>query len=153
MSTVSLLSSDSLKCQVKTNKHQLADSATLWRWYENWKSNEDTIVAKYGIRWFKIWVYFLASAVITSRFAIFLPSPLLSLLVLTSHPFGKQTRISLSLPNYFTQEFERLSPSQWSTFPYQFVLHSRQNSYVSSWLAHFVFVFMLSIPDSLSSVV
>lgn len=29
-------------------------SATLWRWYRNWLANKDKVVAKYGIRWFKV---------------------------------------------------------------------------------------------------
>lgn len=36
-------------------------------------SNEEVITAKYGAKWYRIWVYFLASAVITSRF-VFLAS-------------------------------------------------------------------------------
>ncbi|CAK5262170.1 unnamed protein product [Mycena citricolor] len=42
-------------------------SATIWRWYLNWLSNKDKVVAKYGDRWFRIWAYFLASATISSR--------------------------------------------------------------------------------------
>ncbi|KAF1815158.1 S-adenosyl-L-methionine-dependent methyltransferase [Eremomyces bilateralis CBS 781.70] len=42
-------------------------SATLWRWYRNWMANKDKVVAKYGIRWFKIWQYFLAYSTIISR--------------------------------------------------------------------------------------
>lgn len=42
-------------------------SATLWRWYRNWLNNEDEVTAKYGVRWFKIWKYFLATATISSR--------------------------------------------------------------------------------------
>ncbi|KIX09546.1 uncharacterized protein Z518_00626 [Rhinocladiella mackenziei CBS 650.93] len=42
-------------------------SATLWRWYRNWIANSDKVKAKYGMRWYRIWEYFLASAVITSR--------------------------------------------------------------------------------------
>ncbi|TLD09451.1 hypothetical protein PspLS_12025 [Pyricularia sp. CBS 133598] len=42
-------------------------SATIWRWYRNWLSNEADVTAKYGMRWFKIWKYFLASATIASR--------------------------------------------------------------------------------------
>ncbi|KAJ3802132.1 sphingolipid C9-methyltransferase [Lentinula aff. detonsa] len=42
-------------------------SATLYRWYENWLSNHDEIVAKYGDRWYRVWAFFLASAVIASR--------------------------------------------------------------------------------------
>ncbi|SCZ88480.1 BZ3500_MvSof-1268-A1-R1_Chr2-1g04438 [Microbotryum saponariae] len=42
-------------------------SATLHRWYENWMQNRDAVTAKYGDRWYRIWLYFLASAVITSR--------------------------------------------------------------------------------------
>ncbi|GAA93398.1 uncharacterized protein L969DRAFT_96077 [Mixia osmundae IAM 14324] len=42
-------------------------SATIYRWYKNWLSNEKKIVAKYGDKWFRIWSYFLAYSVITSR--------------------------------------------------------------------------------------
>jgi len=38
-------------------------SATIHRWYLNWVSNKDAVVAKYGIRWYRIWVYFLAYSV------------------------------------------------------------------------------------------
>lgn len=57
----------SLRCIAHSDLGTIIDAATLWRWYENWKSNEELVVAKYGIRWYKIWLYFLASAVITSR--------------------------------------------------------------------------------------
>ncbi|KAJ6127931.1 sphingolipid C9-methyltransferase 1 [Penicillium samsonianum] len=42
-------------------------SGTLWRWYRNWIGNGDTIKAKYGERWFRIWELFLAWSVIASR--------------------------------------------------------------------------------------
>ncbi|CAG2012562.1 unnamed protein product [Fusarium graminearum] len=42
-------------------------SATIWRWYRNWLANEADVTAKYGLRWFKIWKYFLASATTSSR--------------------------------------------------------------------------------------
>lgn len=42
-------------------------SATLWRWYRNWIGNKEKVVNKYGIRWYRIWEYFLASSTITSR--------------------------------------------------------------------------------------
>ncbi|OAV96807.1 hypothetical protein PTTG_03542 [Puccinia triticina 1-1 BBBD Race 1] len=42
-------------------------SATLYRWYKNWMSNEEKVRAKYGDRWFRIWEFFLAYSVITSR--------------------------------------------------------------------------------------
>ncbi|KAG7192394.1 Sphingolipid C9-methyltransferase [Scheffersomyces spartinae] len=42
-------------------------SATLWRWYRNWLGNKDKVVNKYGIKWFKVWEYFLASSTIISR--------------------------------------------------------------------------------------
>ena len=29
-------------------------SATLWRWYRNWISNRDKVIAKYGERWFRV---------------------------------------------------------------------------------------------------
>ncbi|KAF8525735.1 hypothetical protein JB92DRAFT_2701156 [Gautieria morchelliformis] len=41
-------------------------SATIYRWYRNWLSNENKDIAKYGERWYRIWVYFLAySTIIT----------------------------------------------------------------------------------------
>ena len=42
-------------------------SATLWRWYRNWLANRDNVVAKYGIRWYRIWEYFLAYSTIIAR--------------------------------------------------------------------------------------
>ncbi|WXC58312.1 hypothetical protein SNK03_004209 [Fusarium graminearum] len=42
-------------------------SATIWRWHRNWLANEADVTAKYGLRWFKIWKYFLASATTSSR--------------------------------------------------------------------------------------
>ncbi|KAM0746247.1 S-adenosyl-L-methionine-dependent methyltransferase [Meredithblackwellia eburnea MCA 4105] len=42
-------------------------SATLHRWYENWKINESKVREKYGDQWYRTWLYFLASAVIASR--------------------------------------------------------------------------------------
>ncbi|NUN12121.1 MAG: class I SAM-dependent methyltransferase [Myxococcales bacterium] len=35
-------------------------SLTIKRWYENWKKNEAAITAKYGQRWFRMWMMFLA---------------------------------------------------------------------------------------------
>ncbi|ODV63597.1 S-adenosyl-L-methionine-dependent methyltransferase, partial [Ascoidea rubescens DSM 1968] len=42
-------------------------SGTLWRWYRNWLGNRDKVVNKYGIKWFRIWEFFLASSTIISR--------------------------------------------------------------------------------------
>ncbi|KAJ7619301.1 cyclopropane fatty acid synthase domain-containing protein [Roridomyces roridus] len=42
-------------------------SATIWRWYLNWLSNKDAIVAKYGDKWFRTWAFFLAWSTIASR--------------------------------------------------------------------------------------
>lgn len=42
-------------------------SATLYRWYKNWQSNEAKVRAKYGDKWYRIWEFFLAYSVITSR--------------------------------------------------------------------------------------
>lgn len=42
-------------------------SATLWRWYRNWIGNKEKAVNSYGIRWYRIWEYFLASSTIISR--------------------------------------------------------------------------------------
>jgi cyclopropane fatty-acyl-phospholipid synthase-like methyltransferase len=32
---------------------------TIYKWYENWKKNEEAIVAKYGQRWYRLWLMFL----------------------------------------------------------------------------------------------
>ncbi|KZT25571.1 cyclopropane fatty acid synthase domain-containing protein [Neolentinus lepideus HHB14362 ss-1] len=42
-------------------------SATIFRWYKNWVSNKDKVIEKYGERWYRIWVFFLAYSTITSR--------------------------------------------------------------------------------------
>ncbi|KAF8326840.1 sphingolipid C9-methyltransferase [Cantharellus anzutake] len=42
-------------------------SATIWRWYKNWLSNEEKVVEKYGRRWFRLWTFFLAWSVIVAR--------------------------------------------------------------------------------------
>jgi len=42
-------------------------SATLWKWYRNWIANQDKVKAKYGVRWYRIWEYFLAYSTIISR--------------------------------------------------------------------------------------
>jgi cyclopropane fatty-acyl-phospholipid synthase-like methyltransferase len=39
---------------------------TIRKWYENWKSNEAAIVAKYGQRWFRMWMVFLGWSVIVA---------------------------------------------------------------------------------------
>ncbi|KZP27684.1 cyclopropane fatty acid synthase domain-containing protein [Athelia psychrophila] len=42
-------------------------SATIYQWYKNWVSNKEKVVEKYGDRWYRVWVFFLAYSVITSR--------------------------------------------------------------------------------------
>lgn len=42
-------------------------SATIFHWYNNWLSNREKVVAKYGERWFRIWAFFLAWSVIIAR--------------------------------------------------------------------------------------
>lgn len=37
---------------------------TIQRWFDNWMSNRDAIVAAYGERWFRIWRFFLAWSVL-----------------------------------------------------------------------------------------
>jgi sphingolipid C9-methyltransferase len=49
-------------------------SATIYRWYLNWVGNKDKVIGKYGERWYRIWVFFLAWSTIISRSV-----PLLSL--------------------------------------------------------------------------
>lgn len=39
-------------------------SVTIHKWYNNWKANEAAIVAKYGQRWFRMWMIFLGWSVI-----------------------------------------------------------------------------------------
>eukprot|EP00475_Leptophrys_vorax_P026211 TRINITY_DN3685_c0_g1_i1.p1 TRINITY_DN3685_c0_g1~~TRINITY_DN3685_c0_g1_i1.p1 ORF type:complete len:443 (-),score=130.16 TRINITY_DN3685_c0_g1_i1:99-1427(-) len=39
-------------------------SWTIHRWYNNWISNKDAVVAKYGEWWFRLWVVFLGWSVI-----------------------------------------------------------------------------------------
>ncbi|WRT65768.1 uncharacterized protein IL334_002717 [Kwoniella shivajii] len=46
-------------------------SATIHRWYLNWVSNKDKVVAKYGERWYRIWVYFLAYSTIQGSASVF----------------------------------------------------------------------------------
>jgi cyclopropane fatty-acyl-phospholipid synthase-like methyltransferase len=33
---------------------------TIQRWYDNWQSNREAVVAAYGERWYRIWRFFLA---------------------------------------------------------------------------------------------
>lgn len=42
-------------------------SGTLWRWYRNWIGNKEKAVNTYGIKWYRIWEFFLASSTIASR--------------------------------------------------------------------------------------
>lgn len=42
-------------------------SATLKRWYDNWKSNEVPMSQKYGVPMYRKWLWFLAWAVIASE--------------------------------------------------------------------------------------
>ncbi|TIB73779.1 hypothetical protein E3Q24_00930 [Wallemia mellicola] len=42
-------------------------SVTILRWYNNWLSNKEKVLEKYGERWFRIWTFFLASSVIIAR--------------------------------------------------------------------------------------
>ncbi|EEY19381.1 sphingolipid C9-methyltransferase [Verticillium alfalfae VaMs.102] len=42
------------------------NAGTLWRWCRNWLGNGETIKAKYGQRWFRMWELFLARSTIAS---------------------------------------------------------------------------------------
>lgn len=43
-------------------------SLTIYKWYENWKANEEVVIAKYGVKWFRMWMIFLAwSAIIAAQ--------------------------------------------------------------------------------------
>jgi len=35
----------------------MIDSATLHRWYENWITNKDKVLAKYGERWYRVSIH------------------------------------------------------------------------------------------------
>jgi sphingolipid C9-methyltransferase len=40
---------------------------TIKRWYDNWASNREAIVAAYGERWYRIWRFFLAWSTIIAE--------------------------------------------------------------------------------------
>ncbi|KAI8907930.1 S-adenosyl-L-methionine-dependent methyltransferase [Gorgonomyces haynaldii] len=42
-------------------------STTIFRWYENWMNNKEKVIEKYGVRWFRIWEFFLAYSTIIAR--------------------------------------------------------------------------------------
>jgi cyclopropane fatty-acyl-phospholipid synthase-like methyltransferase len=43
-------------------------SVTIQKWYENWKRNEERVVANYGQYWFRLWTFFLGwSALIAAQ--------------------------------------------------------------------------------------
>ncbi len=39
-------------------------SITIKKWYDNWKSNKEQVIEKYGERWYRMWMIFLAWSVI-----------------------------------------------------------------------------------------
>ena len=43
-------------------------SATIYRWYLNWVSNEKNALKKCGERWNLVWAFFFTYSVITSRY-------------------------------------------------------------------------------------
>jgi len=60
----------SRSCWIRGQEHYVLGvhySATIYRWYKNWISNKDKVVEKYGDRWYRIWVFFLAYSVIIAR--------------------------------------------------------------------------------------
>ncbi|KAI8900416.1 S-adenosyl-L-methionine-dependent methyltransferase [Globomyces pollinis-pini] len=42
-------------------------STTIFRWYENWMKNKEKVIENYGVRWFRIWEFFLAYSTIIAR--------------------------------------------------------------------------------------
>lgn len=42
-------------------------STTIYRWYANWMKNKELVIEKYGVRWFRIWEFFLAYSTIIAR--------------------------------------------------------------------------------------
>lgn len=83
-------------------------SATIWRWYKNWLSNKEKVIATYGDRWFRVWAYFLASAVIAPRL-VSVTIPISSLLT----NYTIQSRICFVVPIHLAQELEWLPTYQW----------------------------------------
>lgn len=122
----------------------LIDSATLWRWYENWVSNEAKIVAKYGKKWYRVrlWLLPLSPSYECTQISFLsfrpgstssLPPPSLlgslspplrwlpsfsSFIPLTLHPSHSQSRISLRLPDCPPQELERFPSCRGSSVPH-----------------------------------
>ena len=41
-------------------------SRTINKWYDNWLSNKDLVIGKYGQYWFRLWSMFLAWSTIAS---------------------------------------------------------------------------------------
>lgn len=78
-------------------------SATIYRWYKNWVSNKDKVIAEYGERWYRIWVFFLAYSVLISRCVTCYPS----------------LKFNLKL----------ISQSNGGAAIYQFTLHKNLNGY------------------------
>jgi cyclopropane fatty-acyl-phospholipid synthase-like methyltransferase len=42
-------------------------STTIFRWYENWMNNKEKVIEKYGVRWFRVWEFFLAYSTVIAR--------------------------------------------------------------------------------------
>jgi len=42
-------------------------SLTINRWYDNWVSNKEKVVTKYGQQWYRLWEWFLAWSTIIAR--------------------------------------------------------------------------------------
>jgi cyclopropane fatty-acyl-phospholipid synthase-like methyltransferase len=106
-------------------------SATLYRWYKNWKTNEAKVKAKYGDKWYRIWEFFLAYSVSFGKdfFAafdfdllvfvsskkkwcscLFFKPNLTSYETPPGHYFS--TRKCLIIPDYRPQELEHIPPSR-----------------------------------------
>ena len=39
-------------------------AVTIYKWYQNWQRNEAEIVAKYGMRWYRLWLMFLGWSIL-----------------------------------------------------------------------------------------
>jgi len=42
-------------------------SLTINRWYDNWVSNKENVLKKYGVPWYRLWEWFLAWSTIIAR--------------------------------------------------------------------------------------
>jgi cyclopropane fatty-acyl-phospholipid synthase-like methyltransferase len=79
-------------------------SLTIKKWYDNWVSNKDAVIAKYGERWFRMWMIFLAwSAIIAAQ--------------------GSSTVFMITLTKNHKNDKDSVSPEEAATVPFSRMAH------------------------------